>query len=586
MLDTHEKNKLILLIIGIFLMSLLDVMGVASIMPFMALLVNQDSIEKSLVVSWLFKSLEFENNENFLIFIGVCVFFIIILSLIIKALVIYIQTRFSLMLEFSVSRRLIQGYLFQPYEWFLEKHSANLGKNVLSEVGNVVHGGMLPLLNLIAQLSVVLAILGFLLVVDTFLAIGMLVILGSAYGMILFVMRRKIKHLGEERFVANQERYKAVSEIFGAIREVKLVGLEKIYTEKFSRPAETYAKGQTTAHIITQLPRYVLEAVAFGGMILIVLYLMISRGSFSDAIPIVSLYAFAGYRLMPALQQIYSSLTLLRFVGPVLDALHEDLIELSPRASEGDKSVDAKDMNLLRLEDVSYVYPGAKKHAIKNINIDIHSKKTVGIVGSTGSGKTTLVDLVAGLLGATSGCLIVDGSSLTATKRSGWSKLIGYVPQQIYLLDDTITANIALGVTEDYVNMSSIERVSKIANLHDFVTEKLERGYDTKIGERGVRLSGGQRQRIGIARALYRNPQILILDEATSALDNLTEQVVMDAVHNLESKITIIIVAHRFSTVRECDYIYMLEDGMIVAEGSYDYLIKNSTEFKKMAYAN
>jgi ABC-type multidrug transport system fused ATPase/permease subunit len=331
------------------------------------------------------------------------------------------------------------------------------------------------------------------------------------------------------------------------------------------------------------MPRFVLEAIAFGGMLSVVLYLMARSGSFVSALPIIALYVFAGYRLMPALQQIYAGLVRLRFAGPALDALHADLMSLKP-ADATDADTEAMLLRqAIKLANIQFGYPNAKEPALKGINLNIPANGTIGLVGATGSGKTTTVDIILGLLEPHEGTLTVDEKVINASNLRQWQKAIGYVPQQIYLADDSVAANIAFGVEPSRIDQAAVEHAAQIANLHDFVVNELPEGYATAVGERGVRLSGGQRQRIGIARALYHKPQVLILDEATSALDSLTEQAVMDAVSNLGNEITIILIAHRLSTVRQCDQIYLLDKGKVKAQGTYDQLMRNDDIFRAMA---
>jgi ABC-type multidrug transport system fused ATPase/permease subunit len=312
------------------------------------------------------------------------------------------------------------------------------------------------------------------------------------------------------------------------------------------------------------------------------LYLMAQSGSFASALPIIALYAFAGYRLMPALQQIYGALTQLRFAGPALDALHKDLMSLQP-AGPNTQQPAMPLTQAITLNNIVYCYPNAATPALKGISLTIPAKSTVGLVGATGSGKTTTVDLILGLLDAQEGALAIDGQPITDHNKRAWQRAIGYVPQQIYLADDTVAANIAFGIEPEQIDQTAVEKAAKIANLHEFVISDLPRGYATTVGERGVRLSGGQRQRIGIARAMYHNPQVLILDEATSALDNLTEQAVMEAVHNLGHEITIILIAHRLSTVKECDTIFLLEKGELKGRGRFEELAHTSEHFRAMA---
>lgn len=581
LLTPPERKRAYLLLGMILVMAMLDMLGVASIMPFMAILANPDLVETNAFLNAAYTQLAFTDSQKFLFALGMLVLLLLVVSLAFKALTTYALLRFTLMREYSIGKRLVEGYLHQPYSWFLSRHSADLGKTILSEVATVVANGAMPMMNLIAQGALAIALLALLILIDPKLAIIVGLTLATAYGLIFKGTQSLLTRLGTERVKANQGRFSAVSEAFGASKEVKFGGLEQAYIKRFAGPAQTYARHSSTAQVISQLPRFALEAIAFGGMLLVVLYLMAQSGSLASALPIIALYAFAGYRLMPALQQIYGAVTQLRFVGPALDALHADLMSLLP--SHPNHSQDAITLKqCITLNHVQYLYPNAPQPALKNLSLTIPAKSTVGLVGATGSGKTTTVDLILGLLEVHQGTLTVDGQAITEHNRGSWQRAIGYVPQQIYLADDTVAANIAFGIQAKDIDQAAVERAAKIANLHDFVTSELTQQYQTTVGERGVRLSGGQRQRIGIARALYHNPQVLILDEATSALDNLTEQAVMEAVHNLGNEITIILIAHRLSTVKACDTIFLLEKGELIAQGTFNELTQTNERFRSM----
>lgn len=585
LLSVHERKNALLLMGMILVMALLDVVGVASIMPFIAVLANPQLVETNSILNGAYTRLGFTDPQAFLFAMGMVVFVLLVASLAFKSLITYAQTRFALMREYSIGKRLVEGYLLQPYTWFLNRHSADLGRTILSEVQTVVMRGMLPLMTIMAHSTVAVALLLMLVVVDPMLALSVGVVLGLAYGLVYKVMSAWLKRLGKERTTSNHQRFTALSEAFGAAKEVKVGGLEQAYIQRFAKPAETYAKGQATAQVIGQLPRYFIEAIAFGGMLLVMLFLMGRTGSFAAALPVIALYAFAGYRLIPALQQIYSASTQLRFAGSALNALHADLIGLNIDRLACGPVTPMEFKQAITLNNVVYSYPNTAQLALKGVSLTIPVHSTVGFVGSTGSGKTTTIDLILGLLEPQQGTLCVDGETINAINRRQWQRAVGYVPQQIYLADDTVAANIAFGMSSLDIDQQAVERAAKIANLHSFVVNDLPQGYSTTVGERGVRLSGGQRQRIGIARALYHNPQVLIMDEATSALDNLTEQVVMEAVNNLGQEITIILIAHRLSTVRSCDQIYLLNRGAVQAVGTYEQLAAADQDFKKMTGA-
>ena len=585
LLTLQERKRAILLFIMIVIMAMLDALGVASVMPFIAIIANPDLINSNTFFVYLNDFFNFKDTLNFIFFIGVLVFLILLFSNAFKALTTYAQLRFTFMREHSISCRLIEGYLHQPYHWFLNRNSSDLSKTILSEVQQVVSGALLPIMTIIAQGMVVIAMILLLIFIDPKLALIVGVILGIVYGLIFGLVKKFLSRIGNDRFEANKDRYKAVNEAFGAIKEVKLGGLENSYIYRFSRPSYIHASLQAASQVVGQLPRFALEAIAFGGLLLIILYLLSINGDFATALPILTLYAFAGYRLMPALQQIYSNLTLIRFVSPALDNLHEDFNSLNfePETFNYNEKNNFKFDKKIVLNKIYFSYPNAEKTALKDITLTIPVRNTIGIVGLTGSGKTTTVDLILGLLKPDKGTICVDDKEINDDNRRKWQRSIGYVPQQMYLSDDTIAANIALGVSPENIDMKKVEKASRIANLHDFVTSELSEGYFTIAGERGIRLSGGQRQRIGIARALYHNPKVLILDEGTSALDNITEKIVMKAINNLNNEITIILIAHRLSTVRECDIIYFFNKGRVLASGSFDDLIVKDPTFRKMA---
>ena len=563
LLTSHERKRGGLLLVMILLMALLDMIGVISILPFIAVLLNPEIIETNSILNYMFKisatlgidsmfkisaTLGIDSKQQFLFCLGSIFFILLVFSLAFKALTTYVQFRFTEMRAFSIGKRLVEGYLYQPYSWFLNRNSAELGKTIISQVTSVVSNGIRPMVNLIANI-------------------------------IYKLVRGILKKIGHESVKADQSRFITLSEAFGASKEVKLGSLEDIYIKRFADASQKHASNQASAKSISQIPRYILEAIAFGGMLLFVLFLVEEGGMLDTVLPIVALYAFAGYRLMPALQQTYASFSLLRFVGPALDYLYNDLKNLEKKTFLENKHKLSFD-NEITLNKINYSYPNTPRNVLKNLSINIPAHKSIGIVGKTGSGKTTLVDIILCLLDVKEGTLKIDGQIINRDNQISWQRYIGYVPQKIYLADDTIAANIAFGKNFENINMDKLISAAKVANLHEFIIDELPLQYQTTVGENGVKLSGGQRQRIGIARALYNEPKVLVLDEATSALDNQTEKLVMEALNNASKEITIIMIAHRLSTIKKCDKIFLLQDGEVKAEGSYDELIKSNNFFK------
>ena len=575
LLTPHERKHLGLLLIMIIIMAFLDMIGIASILPFMAVLANPTLIETNSILNTMFQVSNIfgvESNKQFLFALGVLVFVLLITSLAFKALTTYVQVRFVQMREYSIGKRLVEGYLHQPYSWFLSRNSAELGKDILSEVQQLISTGISPSLELIAKGAVTITIIILLIIADPKLTLIVGLSLGGSYGMIFYILRKYLNQIGKKRLINNQLRFKSVTEAFGAAKEIKVGGLEQIFVNLFSNAAQNYAQTQASVRVVAQLPRFILEAIAFGGILLLILYSMNNLGSFNNALPIISLFIFAGYRLLPALQSIYSCLIQITYIGPSIDKIYNDIKNNKSFNENQDEDVLDLNKNII-LKNIHYNYPNSSKTVLKDINLSIPSKSTVGLIGTTGSGKTTMVDIILGLLDPQKGFLEIDGKIITKQNLRSWQRSIGYVPQHIYLTDDTVEANIAFGASSENIKKDLVEKAAKIASLHEFVVNELPKKYQTIIGERGIRLSGGQRQRIGIARALYHNPKVLILDEATSALDNQTEQAVMEAVNNLSNNITIIMIAHRLDTVKNCDIIFKIDKGQVVEQGDFNKII-------------
>ena len=581
---TRNERKRSFLVLGLILiMAVLDMVGVASILPFIAVISNPEIIETNYVVNQLYiflKNFGIETNEEFFFSLGVIVFILLVSSLSFKAFSSYVQIRFSLMCEYSIAKRLIEGYLHQPYIWFLNRNSADLGKTVLSEVGQVVNGSLITLINLINYSAIIFFIILLLFAVDFKLTLSIILFLGFSYGLIYKLVRHLLKNIGEKRIKANELRFTSISEAFGASKEVKVGNLEDVYIKRFSVPAKNYANYNSISFIVSMLPRFAIEAVSFGGMLLLILYFM-KLGNFINILPLITLYAFAGYRILPAAQAVYSALVVSKYNHPALNTLYEDMKNLKAPNYNKDKFKLFPNKSI-RLKNINFNYPNTKRTSLKNINLEILAGTTVGLVGETGSGKTTTVDIILGLLEAQTGTLEIDGQVIDKNNVRKWQRSIGYVPQQIYLADDSVLANIAFGVEPEEINHEKVKKAAKISNIDQFIMGELPDQYQTKIGERGVRLSGGQRQRIGLARALYHEPEVLVLDEATSALDNITEQSVMKSIAETSNNITSIFIAHRLTTIKNCDNIFLFEKGELKAQGNFDKLAKSNQKFFEM----
>jgi ABC-type multidrug transport system fused ATPase/permease subunit len=567
LLDYSGKKKFIFLFLLILFTGFIDVLGVVSILPFIAVLSNFEIVETNNYLNKIYKLSKIFgvlSIKQFLTFMGLCTFFVIVISLITRAFSQFFQTRFSYMCEYNLSKRLINNYLSQPYIWFLNKNPSDLSKNIFSEVQQLVGSTITPFIKLLSNLIIILLLLLLLFFFDPIVSTSVILVLGLCYVCIFYFVKKKLHNIGLERVRANQERFNMTFEAIGAIKEVKLLGLEQIFVDRFKKPAKIYAVNQTLAELISLLPRYFIEGIAFGGMIILILFLITHSASevLLKVIPIISLYVFVGYRIIPSFQQIYIAITQLRYSSSSLDLIHKDLIKL--------KVISLKNINnkltfkkFIKLNNISFSYPDIKRASLKNINLTIPVLSKVGIIGPTGSGKSTLVDIILGLIEPSSGNMTVDDVVISENNKISWQKNIGYVPQQIYLSDTSILSNIAFGQNINSIDYRKVERAAKLANLHEFVMNELNAGYETVVGDRGIRLSGGQRQRIGIARALYNQPQVLIFDEATNALDDQTEDTILENIRNLNFKSTVIIISHRQSTINDCDIIFLLEQGRL-----------------------
>lgn len=568
LLNQRDQRFFFFLVILFIFMAFIEVLGVASIMPFIAILSNPQLIETNSFLNFIYEKsniIGVTNQYQFQYLAGFITFFLLTLSLTVRALTNYVQVRFSLMQEYEIGKTLFESYLFQPYVWFLNHNSGDLGKNILSEVKRVMEYSIIPLISLLAQGAVTFFLILLLIIIDPILAMSVSFIFFIFYYVIFYLYKNYLSDLGAQSIIANKNRFTFLDEAFGSIKELKLRGLEKFYVNRFSIPAKKFASSHSLAIIIAELPKYLIEGVAFGGLIILVLTLMSFRSStFIEIIPLLSLYAFAGYRLMPALQTIYSSLTHLSFSKEALDTLNKSLNEFknSQKIIYSNKALPFK--KFINLENISFKYPNYQLRVLRNINLDIPFNSKIGIIGKSGSGKTTLIDVILGLIEPVEGNLKVDNIKITYKNLRLWQNNINYVPQQIFLTDNSISENIAIGIERDKIDQLKIQQVSKISNIHEFITNELPEGYDTVVGEKGVRLSGGQKQRIGIARALYDDKPLIVLDEATNALDSETENKLINNIINFAQNKTLIVISHNIQILKNFDLIYSIENGKVI----------------------
>lgn len=590
-IEPQEKWQVLVLFASILLSALFQTLGVVSILPFMSIVMQPEIIESNRWLNWLYNSLGFTNVNSFIIFIGILMLLIIIIGNLTSALATWLKVRFVWRKNHNISSALLKKYLSLPYVYFLTQNTADLCKNILSEVGVLTSGFILPLINIMIKSFVVIGILSMLLFTNVYITILSTIIFGGSYALIYFYFHDKLKTNGAKRLKENKLRFKTAGEALGGIKDIKVMGREDFFYHRYFRHSHEFSKLEIWSALIRQIPRYFLETIAFGGIVTLVLYFISTTGNANEVIPMITFFVFAAYRLLPALQVIFASSTRVRFSQMTVNRIIEDLSEKGGFREQflvyEKEPIKPMPFNIsLQLKEVSYNYPNTNEPVIHDLNLSIRHNASIGLVGPTGAGKTTLVDIILGLLTLQKGEFSVDGVKIDENNILNWQKNLGYVPQYIYLSDDTIMNNIAFGIPDEKINRETVEHVAKISNLHDFIISELPNGYETIVGERGIRLSGGERQRVGIARALYHDPEVLVLDEATSSLDGITESAVLEAINNVAKLKTVIIIAHRLTTVKDCDIIYLIDKGKITAQGTYDELMSSSASFRAMAKVN
>ena len=570
--------------IGMIFNGLLQVFSIASVIPFLGVAADPKIIQNNKYLALVYNTLNFQSARDFLLFLGSVLILLIILVNLSNAFFTWLTVRFEWNVNHNLSVKLLKHYMNLDYKTFALRNSAELQKNIQTETIEVTSTVIKPFLNILNRVTPILLTIIFLLFIDPLPAILIGGIFGLIYCLIYVMGKRSLSRIGKRSIEEREAKFKLVNEAFGVFKIAKLLHLEPYFVSRFEEFSKKLADNQIKRISISQIPKYGVEAIAFSVMVGISLVIIGAKADFAKAIPIIGLYGFASYRLLPWMQQLYSSVALIRSGIPhVTHLCHEFQSEIVPPPQITNKTItvkkDSKIDNaviIISFQNVLFSYPNTKSPAVKNISFKIQKHTTVGFLGETGSGKTTTIDLILGLLSPDEGKILVYGEPLVNEKLEEWQKSIGYVPQEICLADNSIAENIALGIPKEKIDMDQVRKVAALANIDTFIENDLKKSYNTLVGERGIRLSGGQRQRIGIARALYHNPSLLVFDEATSSLDNDTEKSVMEAIGNLSHKKTIIIIAHRLSTLKKCDFVFKLDNGKIVESGTFDEVVQQN----------
>lgn len=569
----NKKDKIIisLLLFAAILASMFELLGVTIFMPLIEIIMNPENIESTPILNKVYNSLGFQSSNDFLVFISISIIFVYILKnvyLLLEKNWMYI---FSYHIQSSLSTRLLKAYMDEPYTFHLNKNTSVLQRS-LQEDCDLFTKGIIHALELTVEVCVCSVLGVYLYTVSKSITTIVLVLLLVSILLFTNISRKFSKTLGKECQEYKGKLYQWMNQALGGIKEVKVLNREDYFLNSYEVYFKKYVHGLRMNRLIGTMPRYFVEAVCMSGILLaIIIKIKFGHGEINSYVSQLTVFAVAAFRMLPAVGKINEHVSNILYTKPSVDLIYHDLIDIEDVAEKTEGAdLSWKFQNQIEIRNVCYHYPDVKEMVVNGANFTVRKGESVAFIGPSGAGKTTMVDLLLGLLQPQYGKIIADGMSIHKHLAT-WQKEIGYIPQVIYLSDDTIRNNIAFGIAEKEISEDAVIDALKKSQLFDFV-DGLQDGLDTYVGDRGVRLSGGQRQRIGIARALYHNPELLVLDEATSALDSETESAVMESIDNLKGKKTMIIIAHRLTTIRNVDRIYEVCDGQVLPRSKKEAL--------------
>lgn len=559
----EQKVKFFLLLIVIIFATFLELLGVTAIMPLVNVMMSPETIERTEYLNWVYVNLHFRDTNVFLAFLAGTLIVIYIVKNIFISIMYQLQYKFTFSNQRKLAYRLMECYMREPYYFHLSHNSADLIRSINTDIV-MMFQGVLAMLQLIAELMVCIVLGVYLLIKDKSITIGICVFMLLFLAIFAKKFKTYLASVGEEDRTYSAGIVKWLQQSFGGMKETKILGRESFFLNKFDVEYRNWADCEKTYRYLQVAPRPIMEAVCITAMMTIIILKLLNGTHSAYFIATISVFAIAAFRLLPSFNRITNYMSVIMFNLPAFEAVYKDLKEIEEIGKRG--TIDNKNtetlilQNVMTLKDISFRYPTGDEFVLEHISMEIFKNQSVAFIGPSGAGKTTLADLILGALEPTSGNVLIDGTD-AFEHLPAWQRNVGYIPQNIYLMDDTIKNNIIYGAEDDGEDEKLWQAIEK-AQLKEFILG-LRDGVETNIGERGVRLSGGQRQRIGIARALYNNPEVLVLDEATSALDTDTETAVMEAIDSLAGSKTLIIIAHRLTTIKNCDVVYEVKDKTI-----------------------
>jgi ABC-type multidrug transport system fused ATPase/permease subunit len=576
-----DLATLILLTLLMVFSGLLEVFGIGMLFPYVSILQDPSTISHMRYVSAIYRGLGFESQRSFLIATSVFILLIFCVKGLLALCVTNFQSRFARSKLGDLGRTLLSRYLHRSYVFFLSANTSVLIGNLTTSLSQLCVGVIQSALSLASEVIVAVGLVGFLIFLNPVFSLSALLFIGALSFLLKRVIRERIAYHAN----ANETHWKAmirvVNESLSAAKEVKVLGCQQYFVDSYSMEVQEYSRAQQHYNVLAQFPRVALETGAVGGMVIFALFAMLGGTFGPNLFAVLAVFSIATVRIVPSATRILQAWNAITFYRPSMEVIAGGLADLDAGAGDASGEIEKTPfISSLHLRESlavsikSFAYPTNPHFSLADIDLTILRGQTVGLIGQSGSGKTTLVDLILGLFPEFDGSIKVDGQDVRENLVV-WRKQIGYIPQSIYLRDDTIVRNVAFGIPDSQIDMEAVERAIRLAGL-DPVIRTQRHGMETLVGERGIRLSGGERQRIGIARALYHEPELLVLDEATSALDNETERQIVDSILGLGLSKTVIVIAHRLSTVENCDLVYLMRSGRIVDRGPFSKIIERS----------
>ena len=562
-----QKLQSFLLCIGLLIGALFELAGISFITELIRLITDPAKIHTTPVLQTVYDLLGLTSDRSFFLALVLGLILVYLFKNLYLLWINYVQYTFVFNNQLRLSGRLIDCYMKKPYTYHLDKNSAEMVRNVMLDSERFFQM-LLSVFSLFSEALISLMLCVYLLVVDWFITVSVVLILGVFTGIYLLLFRNKAKEYGQINQIYDGKMHQSINQALGAVKDIKILHREKYFSNAFLEHGKKKMRAVRNNNVLGQAPKYLIETVTISAILLVIVFKIYKGEDLTTMIPQLSAFAVAAFKLLPSVSKINNYLNLVIFLKPSVDLIYRDI-----KDTEDMRDFELSDANTpdavfandhpteINVSHLYYRYPHTGRDVLNDVNLKIRLGSSVGLIGPSGAGKSTLADVILGILTPTGGS-VNYGAMNVHEHPLKWSKKLAYIPQTIFLSDETIRNNVAFGIEEDEIDEEKVWEALREAQLHDFVKE-LPMGLDTEVGERGVRLSGGQRQRIGIARALYDNPEILVLDEATSALDSETEKAVMEAIDHLAGRKTLLIIAHRLTTIRNCDYIFKVEDGRI-----------------------